>query len=378
MSKIPDVKWAENNHHLTWALITEMEKEPYRSTFFGKSSKAENTKGVSKVKVCQQIAQAVIPHVHTINAKTAGNRVSTKIDCTRIKHSASAKPVGGLRLEKGQLGEAAGGNDALDFYIGADGPNSDTPAHAQNLWQEINSAFPFFGRLHRQTATRPNVVPIVVTTGVGPHGSQSLWLQPRNQGAVNNLSSQAAPALDDNLSSQALDNFLGINTTKTLGQGAPLSRSSLFSSVHSESQAPPPPLSQLPPSAQSSKRPPKLSTQARAAADKIASVKLVPQKRSLQETLSDITERNFTLLTARADRDSQTQTRQVLLAEFNAGLWTREEYRAEVNALLNRPLASSSSSSLSTSSSSPAIPEAQRLPRAHSPDWPENLFQDQD
>ncbi|KAF6748739.1 hypothetical protein DFP72DRAFT_1074080 [Ephemerocybe angulata] len=367
MSKIPDVKWAENNHHLTWALITEMEKEPYRSTFFGKSSKAENTKGVSKVKVCQQIAQAVIPHVHTINAKTAGNRVSTKIDWLFAQYKNQAqrlrKTGGGIEVGEGTVGGSAGGNDALDFYIGADGPNSDTPAHAQNLWQEINSAFPFFGRLHRQTATRPNVVPIVVTTGVGPHGSQSLWLQPRNQGAVNNLSSQAAPALDDNLSSQALDNFLGINTTKTLGQGAPLSRSSSFSSVHSESQAPPPPLSQLPPSAQSSKRPPKLSTQARAAADKIASVKLVPQKRSLQETLSDITE-------PKPDKSCSPNSTQAL--------WTREEYRAEVNALLNRPLASSSSSSLSTSSSSPAIPEAQHLPRAHSPDWPENLFQDQD
>jgi hypothetical protein len=42
---------------------------------------------------------------------------------------------------------------------------------------EIVSKFPFFPDLHRMLSTRPNVTPIVITTGVGPAGKKTLHYQ---------------------------------------------------------------------------------------------------------------------------------------------------------------------------------------------------------
>lgn len=43
---------------------------------------------------------------------------------------------------------------------------------------EIEADCPFFPFLHRIFASRPNVTPIVLTTGVGPHGTKTVWHQP--------------------------------------------------------------------------------------------------------------------------------------------------------------------------------------------------------
>ena len=46
------------------------------------------------------------------------------------------------------------------------------------LVDEIEKEFIFFPALHRIFASRPNVTPIVITTGVGPHGPKTTWIQP--------------------------------------------------------------------------------------------------------------------------------------------------------------------------------------------------------
>jgi hypothetical protein len=43
--------------------------------------------------------------------------------------------------------------------------------------EQIVEDFEFFPALHAIMATRPNVTPICVTTGVGPHGSETLLIQ---------------------------------------------------------------------------------------------------------------------------------------------------------------------------------------------------------
>ena len=43
---------------------------------------------------------------------------------------------------------------------------------------EIEKEFIFFPTLHRIFASRPNVTPIVITTGVGPNGPKTVWIQP--------------------------------------------------------------------------------------------------------------------------------------------------------------------------------------------------------
>jgi hypothetical protein len=45
--------------------------------------------------------------------------------------------------------------------------------------EEISIKFPFFTRLHALLAGRPNVIPIAVTTALGPQGgNRTTWLQP--------------------------------------------------------------------------------------------------------------------------------------------------------------------------------------------------------
>ncbi|KAL4074893.1 hypothetical protein V8B97DRAFT_1916138 [Scleroderma yunnanense] len=45
----------------------------------------------------------------------------------------------------------------------------------------ITKEFPFFPELHRIFVAHPNVTPIAVTTGVGPHGKENLHLQPLDE-----------------------------------------------------------------------------------------------------------------------------------------------------------------------------------------------------
>lgn len=83
----------------------------------------------------------------------------------------------------------------LRYYIGADGPGADTPEEAKNLWgtyiclrvvmnltprrfvEDICAKFEFFPQLHQLVATRPNVIPICLTTGIGPSGPETIFVQ---------------------------------------------------------------------------------------------------------------------------------------------------------------------------------------------------------
>src|SRR6266550_3777534 len=47
----------------------------------------------------------------------------------------------------------------------------------QFLKDQIVHEFPFFPRLHALLATHPNLNPVVITTGVGPHGQEVLNLR---------------------------------------------------------------------------------------------------------------------------------------------------------------------------------------------------------
>jgi hypothetical protein len=44
--------------------------------------------------------------------------------------------------------------------------------------EQIEEEFPFFPRLHAILAARPNVIPITVTTGMGPNGRKTVYYQP--------------------------------------------------------------------------------------------------------------------------------------------------------------------------------------------------------
>lgn len=50
--------------------------------------------------------------------------------------------------------------------------------------EKIVAEFPFFPRLHRLYCTRPNSTPPAITTGVGPDGRSTVYLQPRGSKGV--------------------------------------------------------------------------------------------------------------------------------------------------------------------------------------------------
>src|SRR6202040_466858 len=51
--------------------------------------------------------------------------------------------------------------------------------------EQIEADFPFFPRLHAILATRPNMNPPVITTGVGPNGRKIIYLQPPEHSPIN-------------------------------------------------------------------------------------------------------------------------------------------------------------------------------------------------
>src|SRR5882762_6598799 len=59
--------------------------------------------------------------------------------------------------------------------------------------EQIERQFPFFPRLHAIMASRPNVTPIAVTTGVGPNGCKTVYYQDPNEGVSGVFSEPADP-----------------------------------------------------------------------------------------------------------------------------------------------------------------------------------------
>ncbi|KAF8054102.1 hypothetical protein FPV67DRAFT_1244729 [Lyophyllum atratum] len=171
---------------------------------------------------------------------------------------------------------------------------------------------------------RPNVVPIVVMTGVGPTGPQTVWYQQPDDSMIDPtllaLSPPATPGprvtIDDN----------DANTTDVTTNGiAPPSPSprSFGSNLSNTPQTPAP----------ASSRAPKLSSASHLALAKAAAVKLVPQKRSVAEAMIDISQRTFDALERKNVMEQATAQRAQVLAEYQAGLLTKEEWLEEVQRI---------------------------------------------
>ncbi|KAJ3841787.1 hypothetical protein F5878DRAFT_658224 [Lentinula raphanica] len=63
------------------------------------------------------------------------------------------------------------------YYIAPSGPDHDTDGRAKTIWDRIKIEFPYFPDLYRVWSTKPNLVPICATTGVGPNGPQFVLIQ---------------------------------------------------------------------------------------------------------------------------------------------------------------------------------------------------------
>jgi hypothetical protein len=87
-----------------------------------------------------------------------------------------------IRLEKAFKGHAArlkktGEGVQEPYYIAPNGPDHDTDGRTKNIWEDITNRFEFFPDLWKVWCTKPNLVPVCITTGIGPNGPQTILIQ---------------------------------------------------------------------------------------------------------------------------------------------------------------------------------------------------------
>lgn len=298
--RIPDIPWREDNGRLIWSLLAEIEKDENRHVFLGKADKADNTKGDSKTKVCKRIAEAILPDLYDLSPTTMGDRIKSKIEALIKDYKKHSKRLietgGGIRNEPDENSGGDSAESTLSFYIYSDGPNDETPDFARNLWDAIIAEFPFFPVLHRMFGARPNVVPILVSTGVGPNGGQTIWYQPPDDSVIDPaLRSSPQPITPPNLLQTPI------------------------------------PSSPVTPTPQA--RPPKPSTNSRLALEKAAAIKVIPQKSSIAEAMITISQRTFDALERKNMLEQATAQRAQALAEFKEGLISKDEWQKEIRRI---------------------------------------------
>jgi len=143
-------------------------------------------------------------------------------------------------------------------------------------------------------ASHPNIIPIAVTTGVGPQGAKTIWYQPRDDdidGTQPNVVAthfRTPDALIDpvlhNITQSQLSQTQAVTTSAITPVRASLSSASAvmigseMGSSDDITLTPRPPLDHA--------RPPKPSTASRPLLDKIKVV--VPQKRTIVESMLDM------------------------------------------------------------------------------------------
>ncbi|KAG1902386.1 uncharacterized protein F5891DRAFT_978702 [Suillus fuscotomentosus] len=211
---------------------------------------------------------------------------------------------------------------------------------------EIVEQFQFFPVLHRILSSRPNVTPIAITTGVGPQGRKTMHYQPPSD-------DEGPEFVPEQLSQiQSLHTAL---QNEAAHRGISPSFESSFDAIVDPSDYSQP-LCDVddkendPPA--SSQSTPTSMTNLNKARQHISKV---PKKRTLDETLIDMQKASLDAINARATADRQPQEHQMLLKEFEAGIWNVEEYREKIRELLREP-----------------SDKAEPVKRAcYSPDWPD-------
>ncbi|KAJ7113609.1 hypothetical protein C8R44DRAFT_881892 [Mycena epipterygia] len=313
-----------------------------------------------------------------------------QIEWLQTKYKAQAKCLqqtgGGIGMETFR-GED--GNEYMAFYIPSTGPDCTTTPEAVNIWAQIEQEFPFFPRLHQIFATRPNVTPIAITTGVGPRGPSTLYVQPPDesftpaqvaqintlQDALNlaaaypnrfdndnepiwsgstNLQDgrdRDGPAADDPVDLD--DDFVLVNPPQVPVTPAP-HRSNAGKKEN------------IVPTPQTQTRGPKALKHEASIERARAAIKKLPVKQTPLDRLLVLQENNLNAINARATAESERaktelalKERQQLLEELKLGIWTPAEYRKKVKKIDKRLEA-------------PPPPPS----RSYSPDWDDELLSD--
>ncbi|KAJ6447637.1 hypothetical protein DFH09DRAFT_1386296, partial [Mycena vulgaris] len=341
---LPPLPWAANGGALTWTLLACLQEKENFSVLFGKQDPKENTSSDHKITVYERIAQKMFPEDFKTHAKMLGRRVKGKTEdlCKIYKEKAARLRVTGGGVGAPEDSGADGGHQYLDYYIPEDGPHHDTPVAAVNLWEQLNQEFPYFSELHKFLSTRPNVVPPLITTGIGPQGRKIV----HNQTLV-----PTSQRFDESVIDPVL-----LNLTAT-----PPSRYSSQLDVHPADDSPlrlistnrrleslqTPQTGGKPGIAPKSIKGPKTSTfggNLTNAMDKARhALKHIPKKRSLEDVIMESSRENLEIARERAVAQAEHRRQNLILSQknqimemFKLGIKTLEEARAEI-ALLDAP-----------------------------------------
>ncbi|KAF9236109.1 hypothetical protein BU15DRAFT_77315 [Melanogaster broomeanus] len=304
---LPNIAWDADDHALIWKLIDEIIKPANYKVLCGKLDKAENTSKETKASVFRRIGSVLLPDFYSLDGTATGDRVKGKYEwlAKTYKHHAKRLLVTGEGITDADELEA-GGDEVCNFFIDAVGPDGHTPEAAKNIWE-----------LHRIWAAKPNKNPIAITTGIGPGGKKTLYMQPlaspettdpiaRGEGddafEFTELQYSEIRTLQDALNIAKTRQ----NTTPSLETDGgkenlatsswPLSQPALLTPQHTA---------------------PKSSSLSQDSISKVKDhIQKVPKKRTIEDTLMAIHKNNTDSLNARAREELMVKKRQLLLEEF--------------------------------------------------------------
>ncbi|KAF8839688.1 hypothetical protein BDN67DRAFT_1012127 [Paxillus ammoniavirescens] len=85
------------------------------------------------------------------------------------------------------------------------------------------------------------------------------------------------------------------------------------------------------------KHPSKLSSITKSVEKAKECISKLLKKRSFEDTLMDLQQANLDAINSRADAEMCMQERQMLLKEYEAGVWNASEYKKKLGELMVRP-----------------------------------------
>lgn len=179
-TSLATINWTSDSNTLIWKLLAQLAKKENHAALYG-IQKGNKTIGSSKAKIHKEIASVLFPESYEGNEDTLGSRVKGKIEDLYSRYKREVKRLtvtgGGLGGNDDAQSQMQSQEEHLTCYVPADGPDETTTSEARNLWEKILQGFPFFAEMHRFLCSRPNAIPPVVTTGVGPAGRHVVHFQ---------------------------------------------------------------------------------------------------------------------------------------------------------------------------------------------------------
>ncbi|KAJ3728236.1 hypothetical protein C8R42DRAFT_706743 [Lentinula raphanica] len=313
-------KWSEPE---TWSLITQIKLSENFKVLYGQASN-ENSSGDTKHTVHQRIAAALW--------NGTGEGVDMGKLASRVKNRISWLEK--TFKEKVKLLKKTGEGVEEWYQILPSGPDHDTEPRAVSIWDRIVLDFKFFPDLYRVWSTKPNLVPVCATTGIGPNGGEFILIQRPGNVSKEPVSPKAATPPPPPLGLSHSNSFTSLTSstppstpsqdTKENVQPPPSSqrapRSSAFSSIsftgNTGDKKPVP----APPKVGFEDKMIGLQREMLQSADKRAGDVQTLKRLREERKIEDQRLKRRKLL-----HDAQTQ----LLNEYKSDIWTVEEYRVE-------------------------------------------------